>query len=139
MKAKIFIGPRSGKTRVANLISEFVGKKNTAIISINKRNWKEDYFLFGSVPINTELLIVEDCPIDFDYSIFFSVLDKRPEGEIEFLIKRQAQGEYPVILSIPKLILITEKLNPNFEFLDASFTEHFDIIEFPLNKHCKNQ
>ncbi len=138
MKAKIFVGPsRSGKTRVANMIAEFIDKEKTAFICARKfnRHLSEIPFLLAGIPDNTELLIIDDCLEDFDFSFFFPVQDDRPYGgDLKFIVVRENPQEYPKEILIPKIIFTTEKLNEKWTNYGASFNARFDIVEFPLSQ-----
>ena len=133
MKAKIFVGPPgSGKTRVAKMIAEHVGKEKVFFMSASMRKTP---FMFNGIHHNTELLIIDDCQFDFDYSLFSDVQDKRPYGgELKFKIWVEEPTKKPVELLIPQIIFITEKLNPKWLNFGASFDARFEIIEFPLNQ-----
>ncbi|NQU54360.1 MAG: hypothetical protein HQ522_17685 [Bacteroidetes bacterium] len=137
MKAKIFTGAqRTGKTRVANMISEYIGKDKTAFICARRLNGHLSNLplLFSEIPSNTELLIIDDCPEDFDYSFFFPVEDNRPSGgDLKFTIMKKERGKYPQPIQIPQIIFTTEKLKSCWVESGASFLGRFDIVEFPLS------
>ncbi|MFA5158629.1 MAG: hypothetical protein WC451_05605 [Patescibacteria group bacterium] len=137
MKAKIYTGaPRSGKSRVANMISEHVGKEKTFWLCARKmkRDISDITFLLAGIPDNTELIVFDDCPTHFDYSFFFPVEDSTHNGgDLKFrLIVEEPQKKRREIL-IPQIIFTTEKLDSKWTDFGASFNARFDIIEFPLH------
>jgi hypothetical protein len=138
MKAKIFTGaPRTGKTRVANMISEHIGKEKTFWVTAKNIKGRVNGrpFLFEGITDKTELIIFDDCPINFDFSCFFPVEDNTPYGgDLKFrLTVKEPKKKIREIL-IPQIIFTTEKLDPKWKDSGASFNGRFDIVEFPLSK-----
>lgn len=124
MKAKIFVGgDATGKTRVAKLIAEYVGINNTVFISgkdfSNKKNKKK---VLQAIPSATKLIIVDDCPLNFDYDSFFIV-----DYPLNFFFEVRKYE-----LPIPQIILTTEKVNS--KWFNQSFFARFEIVEFPLSQ-----
>lgn len=137
MKAKIYTGePRSGKSRVATMISEHIGKEKTFWISARKirKDLSEIPFLFARISENTKLIIFDDCPPYFDYSFFFPVEDNQPYGgDLKFRITVEEPQKKRREILIPQLIFTTEKLDSKWTDFGASFNARFDIVEFPLH------
>ena len=133
MKAKIFVGGRdSGKTRMANMIAEYIGKEKTAILP--GREFNDNCWIFSEIKEDTQLIIIDDCLENFDYSRFFQVEDNRPcGGDLKFTITREIPGQKTQIIHVPYLIFITTKLSPKWLEIGASFDARFDIIRFPLS------
>lgn len=128
MKAKIFVGPAySGKTRTAQMISEYIGKDKSVFIDARDLI-HNPHFVFGEVSNNTELLIIDECPKNFSFERFYDV-EYDENNEIKgfyFLVNKR--GIQSRRYSIPKVIIIT-----NFypEITGASLNRRFEIIEFP--------
>ena len=137
MKAKIYVGaPRSGKSRVANMISEHIGKEKTFWLSARKmkRDLSDIPFLFAGIPDITELIVFDDCPENFDYSFFFPVEDDRSNGgdlKFRLIVNERMKNQREIL--IPQIIFTTEKLDSKWTEFGASFDARFDIIEFPLH------
>ena len=131
MKVKIFVGPEcTGKTRVANIIAEYVGIKNTAIIQGAKTSF-ENPFVFSDIPDDIKLLIIDDCPLDFDYEAFFPMLY---DGyDYTFKIHKHKRGEFRKTILVPYLIFTTNELHEKW-LHQASFTERFEIVDFTKTK-----
>lgn len=136
MKAKIFTGvPESGKTRVARMIAEHVGKEKTHWIDAKELTRKKLNFtsyLFNGISDNVQLVVFDDCPIDFDYSLFMSV--ENNNDNIKFRLWVNERGKVPRVISVPQIIFTTEKLHPMWFEVGASFNVRFDIVQFPLSK-----
>lgn len=133
MKAKIFVGGRgSGKNRTANMIAEYVGREKTAILP--GRGFNDNCWIFSEIKEDTQLIIIDDCLDDFDYSRFFQVEDNRPYGgDLKFTITREIPAQKTQILHVPYLIFITTKLSPKLLEFGDSFDALFEIIRFPLS------
>ncbi|MDP3914353.1 MAG: hypothetical protein Q8R96_11540 [Bacteroidota bacterium] len=138
MRAKIFTGKgRVGKTRVANMISEYVGKNKTFFLCARSktRSFKDNPFLFAGMPDDTELLIVDDCPLNFDYSFFFPVEDQRyAGGDLRYRLTINEQCKPKREILIPQIIFTTSHLHKKWFKAGASFHARFEIVEFPLSK-----
>lgn len=134
MKAKIFVGDRAtGKTRIAKMISEFFEPGKVAILDGRRFN-SNHFFPLQKIPSDTKLLIIDDCPEDFDYEYFFPYNDNRfYEGDISFRITVERQGEEREIIEVPFLIFTTNKIKPKWKFYGASFSERFDVVYFPIS------
>lgn len=128
MKAKIFFGPgSSGKTRTAKLISEFIGTQKTTIIDGYRFNYS-----IQQVPDNTELLIVDTLPNDFEFEQFYTTINDN--GEIKFCVKTAEKFQSPKILHIPYLILCANTIQHLDRYRESQyFNDVFDIVEFPLS------
>jgi len=133
MKAKIFVGEReSGKTRTANMIAEYVGKEKTEIFF--GRGLYNHPFVFSEIKEDTKLIIINDCPENFDYSRFFQVEDNGQNGgDLKFTITREIRGQKTQIIHVPYLIFTTNKLSKKWLEYGASFEGRFEIIQFPLS------
>jgi len=132
MKAKIFVGPpATGKTMVAKMIAEFVGIEKT--VYLDARHGLKTRFAFSEVQDNTELLIIDDIPLNFCFEEFYNIRDNRPYGgDIKYIIRISKKGKLSRTKLIPYLIFTTEYKDPQWEKLGASFHERFDVVEFPL-------
>lgn len=149
MKAKIYTGEsRTGKTRVAQMVSEHVGVDKTFWLSargLSRDKSSNIPFLLAGISDNTELLIIDDCPIDFDYSYFFPVEDKSPRNAdgsgLKFRLTVEESQKKRRDILIPQIIFTTVKLDPKWKESGASFNARFDIIEFPLSgvDKCSNK
>lgn len=133
MKAKIFVGPRdSGKSRVAEMIAEYVGVSKTLTINGRGRLF-DDPFLFHGMTAHTELIIIDDVDIDFEYMHLYDTYYEGREGEeLLFRIQCNTMGGRKANFLIPQIIITTQKLNACWD--GASFTERFEVINFPLSK-----
>lgn len=134
MKAQIFVGDaRTGKTRVAQMISEYVGREKTFWIQANEIRGKYGLKLsFSGIPATTELVIFDDCPKSFDYTKFFCVEDKRPYGgDLEFRFLVEERGKKKREILIPQIIFTTNELDEKWKAY-WSFNARFEIIQFPL-------
>lgn len=131
MKAKIFVGKENtGKTQTARIISEFIGRDKTVwIFDPRMQNGvalDKIPFVFRNVHDKTELIIFDDCPANFDYSVFYDV---KYLDELVFKIKVE-RPYYPMdIIAVRKMIFITEKL-PAKWCARKAFNELFDVINF---------
>jgi len=141
MKAKIFTGPSgSGKTTTAKLIAEYFDKDKVAFISGRHLNAGSlPRFLFTDVSDSVELIIIDDCPYNFNYGNFFAVIDNTHQGgDLRFVINVERRGENSKQLVIPYLIFITEQLDPKWLCKGYSFSGRFDIVEFPISANTNN-
>ena len=137
MKAKIFVGPAaSGKTRVAKMIAEYFDKdKVTFIPARNLTDGTLPRFLYADIPDKTQLIIIDDCPINFCFENFYPVIDNTNSGgDLQFLINVERRGQATVQLTVPYLIFTTQQLDPRWLCKDYSFTGRFDIVEFPFSE-----
>lgn len=129
MKAKIFVGPAySGKTRTAQMISEYIGKDKSVFID-GRDLIRNPHFAFEEVSSNTELLIIDECPKNFSFERFYDV-EYDENNQIKgyyFLVNKRITP--PKRYSIPKVIIITD-FYP--EITGASLNRRFEIIEFPI-------
>lgn len=128
MKAKIFVGPAySGKTRTAQMISEYIGKDKSVFIS---GRGLVNYSPFGleAINSNTELLIIDDCPINFSFEKFYDVNINEKGEIIDYSISVNKRAFVPIIYKIPKIIFTTNFSPTN---KGESFNRRFEIIEFP--------
>ena len=112
MKAKIFVGPRdSGKSRVAEMIADHVGHHKTVLLN-GKEFTVFRASLFSEVSENTELIVFDDAPINFDYtSLLVNHVVRYIEDEILFKIKREVPGSYPIVYLVPQIIITTQQLS----------------------------
>ena len=137
MKAKIYVGvTRSGKTRVANMISEHVGKEKTFWVDAKKmkRDISNLPSLLAGIPDTIELIVFDDCLPNLEYSFFFPVEDNRfYGGDLKFKLIVAEKGKKTREILIAQIIFTTEKLNSKWFEFGYSFTERFDIVELPLN------
>jgi len=133
MKAKIFVGGReSGKSRTANMIAEYVGIEKTAIFT--GKQFNNNRWVFSEIKEDTQLIIIDDCPENFNYSRFFPVEDNRPYGgELKYKITREIPRQETQIIQVPYLIFTTNKLSKKWLEYGASFKGRFEIINFPLS------
>jgi hypothetical protein len=126
MKAKIFVGGKeTGKSRVAKMISEFVGNDSTVFLTAYKRK-QLGTFDFSSIEEKTNMLIIDDCPKDFDYSYFLT------NDTDKIIIDVNKKCKKPEKIMIPYLILITNELNEEWTY-SLKFNRMFDVVRFPLN------
>lgn len=135
MKAKIFVGDvKTSKSRVANLIAEYIGSEQTMMI--NAKNKKEiSQTVLNGISENVKLLIIDDCHPNFRFEQFFPVKDERP-GELSFEITQNRKGERLSFVYIPFIIFIMNAINyPGIK--SASFMARFDVLEFPLSNSNK--
>lgn len=138
MKAKIFVGPpESGKSRVARIIAEHVGKNKT--VYLTSRYWEPNYldslhFAFERVTETTELLIIDDCHEDFDFSKFLDGVVELPNNDFGFNLLVHVRGKRQRIIAIPQLIFITYTLSEKWKE-SVAFMSYCDIVKFPLNKY----
>lgn len=136
MKAKLFVGPKNtGKTRVAKMIAEFIGKNNSAYY-FDSDHVIRDPYAFSTLNSNTQLIIFDNLPLEFELEFFFPCEDNRiTGGDITFSIRKHEYGHQPEIIQVPYLIFITNYLNPkwNQQPIKCSFYSRFDIIQFPLS------
>lgn len=133
MKAKIFVGPpRSGKSRVAGMIADFVGQDK--VVMIQGRGFKFDNpFLFQYINEKTELLIIDDCLDNFKYEDFYACARFDHKGEINgFLFNCHGQGTPPLKITVKRIIFTTNKLKKKY-FQEASFNRRFEVIDFPID------
>jgi len=136
MKAKIFVGPpQSGKTRVADMISEFVGKDKTFFMSGRSlsKSRLESPFLFSEMKEETGLLIIDDCLPDFDFSIFIgsSRFESSVSGPLfKFIVNAKNKPQKEITIS--QIIFTMGKLDPSW-LGSSSFLSRFDIVNFPLS------
>ena len=138
MKAKIYVGPpMSGKTRVAKMIAEHLGEDKVVFLSgreLKKIKLEDILFFFIFLTNKTELIIIDDVPINFDYSYFFHIQNDRIKGgELQFEIPVEKKCEKPKKILVPQLIIITEKLDAKWVKNWRSFNALFDIVDFPLH------
>jgi hypothetical protein len=132
MKAQVYTGlPDTGKTRVAKMISEHLGKEKTVWIDGRHASpYIYNPFLFAGVSDGTKLIVIDDCPIDFDYTILFTTVIV--QGEFKFKIRVETMGSRPKEVLVDQIIITTERLLP--KWTDCySFNRLFEVIEFPLN------
>ena len=137
MKAKIFVGPAySGKTRTAQMISEYIGKDKSVFIS--GRNLV-NYSPFGLEEINsnTELLIIDDCPINFSFEEFYHVNINEKGEIIDYSISVNKRAFVPIILivmatiDIYKVVIKTNE-KPTKTILNR-FIAAFFVFFVPFN------
>ena len=140
MKAKIFVGKQdSGKSRVARMICEHFGEEKTVYITARDiRGEMAIIYPFDGMFEYAELLVIDDCQPNFDYSFFFNVEDNRQNGgDLQFKIPIVHRKNERKEILIKQIILITEKLSPKWKELAPSFDSIFDIVEFPLSGNSK--
>jgi len=133
MKAKIFVGPpRSGKSRVAGMIADFVG--NDKVVMIQGRGFRfDDPFLFQYINEKTELLIIDDCLDNFKYEDFYEYARFDDKGEINgFIFYCQGQRTPLHQITVKRIIFTTNKLKKKY-LQDASFNRRFEVIDFPID------
>jgi hypothetical protein len=128
-KAKIFVGPsKSGKTRTAKVIAEYLGSEEFAIISGRKFDIKNP-FLFSQLSASTKLLIIDDLPNHYNLEKLYPFISNSGvEIKIE---KRSKLAEYCIT---PDLIITTNQIDEKIR-KSISFSSRFDVIEFPLNNN----
>ena len=116
------------------MISEFVGKEKTAKIC-GRYAIMEDPFVFSEIPDDTQLLIVDDLPNNFDFEKFFPVEDNDPGGvDLTFSIQIERKAEWTKTIHVPYLICIANHFNPKWLEHEDSFCRRFDVVEFPLSE-----
>lgn len=137
MKGKIFVGPGNTAEKISKIIATSLAIEKTAVVNVrNVKDIFNEKFVFFNVPLDTELLIIEDCPHNFDYEFFFPVKDNTNEGgDLLFKIPVERRGYDPKIILIPFLIIITE-YNPVHLLSEyrVSFTSRFEIIRFDYDE-----
>jgi hypothetical protein len=133
MKAKIFVGPpNSGKSIVAEIIIDFVGRDKTYY----KRGFSihNDPFFFDGIKDETELIIIDDCKEEFPYHLFFNPKQKDLNSEIVYPILVNKQCHWPRFYLVKNVILITNSLDSALITYKNLLKEYFDITHFPLSK-----
>ncbi len=116
------------------MIAEYFPKSQRAFIGARRKNIRETPFFFNSISDEAQLIIIDDCDADFDYSFFYPIEDTGACGSnLKFKIKVERLGEWPSLFHIPYLIFTTLTLDPKW-LKSLSFTARFDVIEFPLDK-----
>ena len=121
------------------MICEHIGKEKTVYMATrNMRGIMSIKSPFERLFENVELLVIDDCQPNFDYSFFFNVEDNRQNGgDLQFKITVDFPKNKRKEILIKQIILITDKLNPKWKELASSFNSIFDIVEFPLSGNSK--
>lgn len=135
MKARIFIGePCTGKTRVAQMISEYVGQEKTVWVSGRDLMRNKEYLpmFLSKITIQTQLLVVDDCPPNFDFSLFANI--ENVLGQLCFKIEVEKRGYNRKEYMIPQVIFTVGKLYPSKFLASTKFNECFEYVAFPLNQ-----
>ena len=111
--------PASGKTRLANFIAEHYQSPKFFLASDFKKGTNR--FSFMGCEKNTGLVIIEECPPDFDFEVFFFPISKgirvENRGQESFDIKS-------------KMLFVSTQI-PKFKGL--SFDRRFDIFDLRDN------
>lgn len=116
MKARIFIGPpETGKSRMAKLISEYRGADYTAMF--DGRELHKDMSLFV-VKAQCNLVIIDDCPIGFDYDYILGVFESYK-------------------LTCPFDMIVTTNHLEKKCYESRNFEKNFELIGFPLGPVSK--
>lgn len=115
-KAIIFQGvERTGKTRLMKRIAkEF---KNPKWLDYAVFHRGRSRFAFQGLEKNVDLVIIDDCPSNFNWEMFFDVLTNG--------VTVEKKGESPFEIK-PKFIFCT---NYPVHFYGDSFTRRFEVIE----------
>lgn len=129
MRATIYVGRISNTEDFIEKQAQTLSAQNTHAILPGKELFKSPFSL-SAIPENTKLLIVLDCPYDFDFERFYPVRDNRANGgDLIFTVKVERRGQPSVVIDIPNLIFTTEKLNPKWKKHGVSFSDRFNVIE----------
>lgn len=126
MKAKLYIGKsETGEKGWARLRAKEVGMENTVIIDAREFS-RNNPFVFHRINENTKLVIINDCPIDFNYQCLFSNITP---DTFTFYVNRR--GENPKEITVPEVILTAESFDAE-KNIGASFEYRFDVRRYDL-------
>lgn len=107
MKSKIFYGPAmSGKTKLAHMITDLYPEGTVLWLNGQGSSLKIYKELMKVITPQTRLVVIDDIRKSFNYECLFGIIPRSQMG-----------------------IIITTNFSPKDKSL--SFTERFDIVEFP--------